>query len=47
MLNFPTPKANKITITAKPIEDVLRLNEGIQERAEAINEGRVKPARPQ
>ena len=43
MLNLPTPKANKITITAKPTEDVLRLNEVIQERAEAINEGRVKP----
>ena len=43
MLNLPTPKANKITITAKPTEDILRLNEIIQERAEQINEGGVKP----
>lgn len=43
MLNLPTPKANKITITAKPTDEVLRLNEVIQERAEAINDGRVKP----
>lgn len=43
MLNLPTPKANKITITAKPTDEVLRLNEVIQERAEAINDGKVKP----
>lgn len=43
MLNLPTPKANKITITVKPTDEVLRLNEVIQERAEAINDGRVKP----
>ena len=43
MLNLPTPKATKITITAKPTDEVLRLNEVIQERAEAINDGKVKP----
>jgi len=43
MLNLPTPKANKITITAKPTEDILRLNEVIQERAERINQGGVNP----
>ncbi len=43
MLNLPTPKANKITVTAKPTEDILRLNEVIQERAERINEGGVNP----
>jgi len=43
MLNLPTPKANKITITAKPTDEILRLNEVIQERAERINNGGVPP----
>lgn len=43
MLNLPTPKANKITITAKPTDEILRLNEVIQERAEKINDGGVNP----
>ena len=43
MLNLPTPKANKITITAKPTDEILRLNEVIQERAEQINNHSVKP----
>lgn len=43
MLNLPTPKATRITITAKPTDEILRLNEVIQERAERINDGGVPP----
>ena len=43
MLSLPVPKANKITITCKPSEEVLKLNEDISERAERINNGSVKP----
>jgi len=43
MLNLPTPKANKITITAKPSDEILRLNEEISQRADAINAGGIDP----
>ena len=44
MLDLPVPRANKITILTKPSGDILRLNAGIQERADLIyNGGDNKP----
>ncbi len=42
-LNLPTPKAERITVMAKPSDEILELNEEIVKRAKAISDGQVKP----
>ena len=43
MLKLPVPEYQKETIIAKPSDDILRLNEVIMERSEAINSGHIQP----